>query len=104
MVASVELTHVAAPEFLHEASNDANFRWRDEQVHVIFHQDVGVQSATCVEQRFAQKCRIALPIVIVKKAGQSIVAALDNVLGNLRQVESRLSGHRVRIGGSMLPQ
>jgi hypothetical protein len=38
---------------------------------------------------------------VVEKAGHSIVAALDNVLRNTGQVESWLSGHRLRIGGTM---
>jgi hypothetical protein len=67
---------------------------------MVVHQDVGVQSAACVEQGLAQKHQVALPIVIIQKAGQPIVAALDNVLRNVGQVEPRLSGHLHRIGAS----
>lgn len=66
---------------------------------MVVHQYVGVQSAACVDQRFAQQRQVALPIVVVEKAGQPIVAALDNVLRNVGQVESLLSCHHLRIGG-----
>ena len=100
-VASVELADVAASEFLHQACNSSDFWRRGQQMHMVVHQDVRVQLATCVEQCLAKQREVALPIVVVEKAGQAIVAALDNVLRNAGKVESWLSGHRVRIGMSM---
>ncbi len=70
---------------------------------VVAYQYVRVQSGYCVEQCFAKQPQVMLPIVVVEKAGQSIVAALDNVLRNIVQVESWLSGHRIRIDGTCLP-
>lgn len=87
----VELADIAASEFLHQASNGSNFRRRGEQVLVAVHQDVCMQFAACVEQRFTQQRQIALPVVVVKNAGQWIVAALDNTLRYPGQVEPWLS-------------
>lgn len=100
-VTRVELTHIATPEFLHMASDRSDFWWRSQRMDVVIHQYVRVQSAPCVEQCFAKLRQVMLPIVVVAKAGQAIVATLNNVLRNTGQVESRLSGHRIRIGGSM---
>jgi hypothetical protein len=99
----VELTDIGTSEFLHEASDGSDFGWRGQQMDVVAHQYVCVQSGSGVEQCFAKQHQVMLPIVVVEKAGQSIVAALDNVLRNIGQVESWLSGHRIRIGGVCLP-
>ena len=93
----IELADVAASEFLHQASNRADVGRRDQQMNVIVHQHISVQSAACIQQRFAQQGDIALSIVLVEKAGQAVVAALDDVLRNAGQVESWLSGHAPRI-------
>jgi hypothetical protein len=64
---------------------------------VVIHSYLRTPPAACVEQRLAQLRQITPPIVVVSKAGQSIVAALVNVLRNAGQVESSLFGYRIRI-------
>ena len=65
----VELADVAASEFLHQASNRADVRRFGQQMNVIVHQHISVQSAACIQQCFAQQGEIALSIVLVEKAG-----------------------------------
>jgi len=76
----IELADVAAPEFLHEAGNGSRLWWCGQQMDVIVHQYVCVQPAAGIEQRLAQQCEVALPVVVVEKAGETIVPALDDVL------------------------
>jgi hypothetical protein len=70
---------------------------------MVIHQNVRVKSAARVGQRFAQQREITPSIVIVKKAGQTIIAALNHMLRNTGQIESRLSGHCLIVGASMGP-
>lgn len=51
-----------------------------------------------LEQRFVEKVQVAATIGRIEKAWQSIVTALHDMLRDAWQVESRLSGHRPRIG------
>ena len=98
----VELADVAASQFLHQASDGPDL-WRlGQQMYLVVHQDGRVPSAYCVEQCVAKQRQVTLPIVVVAEAGQPVVAALFNRLRNTGEVESRLSGHCLRIGGRML--
>lgn len=92
-VAGIELANVLAAELLHEGGDGARLRRRDEQVHVVVHQHVGMQLAAGGEQRFAQQVAIADAVGIVEEAGQAVVAALDDVLRDAGQVESGLASH-----------
>lgn len=81
-VTGVELADTAASEFLREASDGPDFWWRSQQMDGVVHQHLRVQCAAGVEQRLVQQRQVALPIVIVENAGQSIVSALNNMLRN----------------------
>src|SRR6185437_17063668 len=93
LMAGVELADVAAAEFLHQASDGTRRRWRQEEVDVVVHQDVGVQRAAGVLQRLVENTQVAVPIAVIQKARQAIVATLDNVLRDAGQVEAWLSSH-----------
>ena len=60
---------------------------------MIAHQDVGMERAAVSQQSRVKSLQIALPVIVVKKARQAIVAALDNVLKDAWKVRSRKSGH-----------
>lgn len=47
------------------------------------------------EQPFAQSLQIGLPVLVVEKARQAIVAALHDVLMNTRKVEASKSAIRL---------
>jgi len=84
-VASIELADVLTSEFLHQARHRTDLRWRDEQVDVVVHEHIGVQNDTRVEQGLAQQMQIAPPITVIEEAKQPIVAALDDVLRDVRK-------------------
>jgi hypothetical protein len=87
-VARVEPADIAAPELLHHPADAAAFRWRQQQMHVVVHEDVGVQLAPCGHQRAAQQVAVMCAVVVIEEAGQSVVTALHDVLRNSRQVET----------------
>lgn len=85
------MADVVASDLLHEAIN-SRCLWRcGRQVDVIVHEHVGVQFAASVEQRLAQQRQVTSSIDLIEKAGEAVIAALDNMLRNAGQVESRSS-------------
>lgn len=83
---SVELANVATSELLHKAGDGSDLWWRGQQMHMVVHQHICVQPASRVEQCFAKQRQVALAIVVVEKARQTIVAALNDVLRNVGKV------------------
>lgn len=65
---------------------------------VIAHQHVAMQCAMRIEQCFVQQVQVVIPAGVIQGAGQAVVASLDDVLRDTRQVESRESGHAPSIG------
>ena len=92
----IELADVGAPELLHHGRDGAGRGRRDQKVDVVVHEHVGVQCAAGGEQRLAEQVQVAVAVVVIQKAGQAVVAALDDMLGNAREVESGLPGHASR--------
>jgi hypothetical protein len=62
-------------------------------VDVVGHQHVGMQDATRGKRALAQKVQVAAAVAVVEEAGQSIVAALDNVLRYAWDIESWMACH-----------
>jgi hypothetical protein len=60
---------------------------------VIVHQYVGVQMAFGIQQELAQKGQVAPAVIVIEEAGQAVVPALDDVLRDVRKVESGQPGH-----------
>jgi hypothetical protein len=52
-------------------------------MHVVVHQHIGVQCAVGSEQRLAQQIEVTTAVVVIQEAGQAVVAALDDVLGDV---------------------
>ena len=84
----IELSDVAAPEFLHQPADIAGSGWGHQQMHMVVHQHVCVQAACGLLQHAPQQSQIAAPVMVVEKAGQPVVAALDHMLRNAWKVES----------------
>lgn len=64
---------------------------------MVVHQHIGVQLTPCGEQGLLEQMQGAEPVAIIAEAGQAVVAALHDVLGNARQIEAWQSGHGVRM-------
>lgn len=89
----VDVPHVASAERLHGAS-DASWRGgRHHQVDVVGHQDIGVHRAAFTTGDLAQILQVPYVVDLREEAGTTIVAALDDVLGDAGQVEARRSWH-----------
>jgi hypothetical protein len=71
---------------------------RKQKMGVIAHQHVGMQSTTKTWQGPSQKLKIALPIVVVEKAWQSVVSPLHDVLRNVGNIVTRRAGHARKHG------
>ena len=56
-------------------------------MHVVVHQNVGMQSAGAFAQCFPEQLEIAQAVLVIEEARQPIVAALDDMLRNIGQVE-----------------
>lgn len=92
-VAAVDVLHVASPDGLHELGYASlGFRGH-KQVNVVGHEDVGVDSAMPIGSRFFQPVEVAVVVLLSKKAGLSIDAALNNMLGYSGQFNARATGH-----------
>lgn len=92
-MARVERRHVPAAEPLHHLSGGTGLGRGDEHVNVVIHQHVGMQRAATRGKCLAENDQVVPPIVIIEEAGQAVVAALDQVLDNAREVEAGKSGH-----------
>ncbi len=100
-MAGVEQAYVLAPQFLHRPAQGAGFGRGHQQVHVVVHQDVGVQLAPCGEHCFVQQLTIVGAVFVAQETGEPIVAALHHVLRDARQVKAWESGHTCRIDASI---
>lgn len=63
-------------------------------MNVVGHQDIGMHCARFTAGDVAQILQVSHIVDFCEEAGTTVVAALDDMLGNARQIESGLSGHR----------
>jgi hypothetical protein len=52
-------------------------------MNMVVHQHVGMKVAACVQQSFMQELQVTAPVVVIKKAGEAVVAWLDDMLRNI---------------------
>src|SRR3546814_20957679 len=64
-----------------------------EEVAMIVHQDIGMQTAVRRRQRLPQALQVAQSIAIIQEAGQAVVATLHYVLRAVGPVEAGEAGH-----------
>ena len=60
---------------------------------MVGHQHVRVHGTAFAQGDFAQVLQVAHPVEVSKEARLAIIAALDNVLGYMGEVESGLARH-----------
>jgi hypothetical protein len=97
-------TDVVGAEALHQAADVAGVPWCHEEMHLVVHQDLGMQAAVRRGQRCPQELQVAQSIAIVEGAGQPVVAALDHVLrdaGEVEAGEAGLASGPARAGGRL---
>jgi hypothetical protein len=97
LVQEVEPADVSAPERLHHPGQRLNMTRRSEQVHVIVHQDIGVDRHVVRARRVVQAVEIEQAIGDAREHRRTIVAALDDVQRGAGVVEARLTGHAASV-------
>jgi hypothetical protein len=63
-------------------------------MHVVAHQDVGVDLAAASNRSLCQAFQVQAPIQVAEKAGQSVVAPLHDMQRDTGYLYAAGSGHR----------
>ena len=80
------MLHIPPPHGNQHAGHPLRCLRGDQQVHMIGHEHVGVQFASCLGERFLQPMQVALVIRLAKEARLAIVAALHDMQGQAIKV------------------
>lgn len=96
MAALIDVSDMPPPEELHDSRDLPGAGWGCKQVGVVGHRHIGVKRATFLQADLAQRVPVGQPIHVGKEARLPIIAALDDVLGGIRRVDSRLARHGIR--------
>jgi len=86
--------HIALTQVLHQQSAAINGLRRQQQMHVIGHEAVGMHRTAEAVGKLLQVVQIERVILFMEKTGAAIVAALDDVHGDLRDHEALVTRHR----------
>jgi hypothetical protein len=69
-------------------------------MHMVGHQDIGMQLAILTLQSFSQPAQIGEAVLVIKKAGRAIVAALDDVQRHAVNVDALSPRHATSLAKS----
>src|SRR5689334_12461564 len=78
---------------LYESSGGIVLVWRDQEMNMVRHQDVRMQTARCLGKMFLQQSEVERAVAIIGEAGASIHAAVYDVKRMTGKYESRLARH-----------
>ena len=92
-ISGVEASHVTPADRLHHARRCAGLGRRREQMHMIGHQDVGVQRATVLAGCFGEFLKVVAVVGIRCETRLPVDTALNDVQRDAGQVEARLAGY-----------
>lgn len=92
-VAVVDVAHVAPAERLHDMAHLARRGRRHQQVHVVGHQHIGVHGAAGAAGDVAQLIEVPQAVDGLEETRLPVVAALDDMLRHVGQVDSQWTGH-----------
>ena len=59
-----------------------------EEVHRVCHSDIGMKTAVVLLRGFVQDLAIKMGIIRMEKAGGSVIPPLDEMLGEIRDIDS----------------
>jgi len=99
---AVHVLCVAPPQRLHEPGNAVWLVWADEQMHVVGHECVGMNSAAVFVGTLFEPMQVAVVIVFAKEGCRTVVPTLHDVLRVPNQIHADPWGspHRLRPGTS----
>ena len=89
----VERLHVALADVAHRARQGVPIHGRQEQMHMVAHEDVGVNADMVLRHRLAQKLIEVPAIEVVDEDRAAIDAALSAVKGSTCKLEARATWH-----------
>lgn len=90
--------HIALAQQLHQAPGGIRLMRRQQQMHMIRHQDVGMNRASGALRALLQLVEVISVVDIRKEAGLAVVAALDDVQGNVGEGDACAARHRLTLG------
>ena len=84
----VEMPHIAPADRLHPLAEAVRRRGRGQDVDVVGHQHIGMNGAAGFLRRIAQAVEIKAVIRVGRKCDAPIIAALNQVVRQVRDVET----------------
>jgi phosphopantetheinyl transferase len=93
LVGLIDVTDIPPADRLHQTGNPARSLAHCQQMNMIRHLHECVKLAVVLHQGFTQIFEIDRVIIFIKENRLAIIAALHNVLRNIRQVEARETRH-----------
>jgi len=85
--------HIALAQQLHQAPGGIRLMRRQQQMHMIRHQDVGMNRASGALRALLQLVEVISVVDIRKEAGLAVVAALDDVQSNAEKSDAGAARH-----------
>jgi hypothetical protein len=101
LMLSIEVMGIALRQHVHQCRASCGATRRQEQMHVIAHEAVGVNGATGLLRDIAQQSQVNKMIAFLPKTDHAIVAALNNVDGKVRHDQAWLARHNVDNGAGV---
>jgi hypothetical protein len=89
----VEEADIATPDALHQPAYAPGTSRGDQQVHVVAHQNVGVDTALEAHRLFEQVAKVFQVVDPMHEAWPTVDAPLHDVLGDRCGVETAWPGH-----------
>lgn len=97
----VDILNIALPEMLHQQGSAVRPLRGQQQMRMIGHQHVGVYSATKFGGEFLKVMQVELAILLGIETNRAVIAALDNVPGDIGDGKAGAAGHGESITSGM---
>jgi hypothetical protein len=94
-VDQVDGPYIAAADVLERCRSGAGLIGRNEQMHVVAHQNVSMDLAAARDGSLLQALQVEAPIQVTEEAGRPVVAALHDVQRDARGFYASRSRHCV---------
>jgi len=92
-IGMVHIRDVTAADILNQSADGFSVLGGDQQMDMIGHQHVGMNRTIMLLRAFVKPVQVRGIILITKERRLTTIAALDNMSGDARQIEARLSWH-----------
>ena len=95
----IEGLDMALPCKPHGPSDVAGPACAEQQVHVVVHEDEGMDLDPVLAAGATQQLLVMLPVLVVQKDGAAVYAALGDMHRNARKLQAWLTWHECEAGG-----